>query len=339
MREAIELSKMGFPAPNPRVGAVVVKDGEVVARGFHEAAGQPHAEVVALSSAGSKAKGSDLYVTLEPCAHEGKTPPCTLAILDHCVARVIYAVDDPNPAAAGGADFLREHSVHVEAGLLREAAAAENRIFLSRFLFGRPYVMVKSAISLDGRIATPSGESKWITGEAARERARALRAEFGCVLVGATTVERDNPSLLARIDGVAPLRVILDPSERLDGSKKVFSGGGETLRVVRSGSGKPGTYDCPYSEGEFDLDNLLGYLAEMGMIGVLVEGGGRTAATFFRQRLVDEVELHIAGKAFGSGPAWLGGRGDFPLAEAYKISSLKAEALGDDIRIWGKVQS
>lgn len=341
MREAIELSKRGYPAPNPRVGAVVVRNGEVVGRGYHEVYGGEHAEAVALKEAGERARGAWMFVTLEPCDHHGKTPPCTEAIVNAGIERLVYAVDDPNPEAAGGANRLRAKGVVVDGGLLAEEAATVNRVFLSRFRLGRPFVLAKAAITMDGRIATRDGESRWITGEDARKRAHELRAEMGCVLVGANTVIQDDPSLDVRHVKTShqPLRVILDPDGVTPPGSRVFKENPErTLWVTNSDEIRNVNVFRPRrTDGEVSLGEVLAELAKRGMIGVLVEGGGRTLEPFFRFGLVDELELHIAPKLLGAGRAWLEGRGVESLADAWRLQDVAIEPLGDDFKITAKV--
>ncbi|MBA3725949.1 MAG: bifunctional diaminohydroxyphosphoribosylaminopyrimidine deaminase/5-amino-6-(5-phosphoribosylamino)uracil reductase RibD [Armatimonadetes bacterium] len=340
MREAIELSKQSYPTPNPRVGAVVVRNGQIIGRGFHEAAGLPHAEIVALEQAGASAKGADLFVTLEPCAHHGRTPPCAQAVMEAGIRRVVLADEDPNPAAAGGADMLKAGGLVVEMGFMAEEAATANRVFLGRYKLGRPYVIAKAAITLDGRIATASGQSKWITGPEARKRAHELRAELGCVLIGARTAREDNPSLTVReVAGDVHLRVVLDPERVLEDSLSIFADGeAPTLRVTTAERAQGADLACPVKDGEFDLERLLSGLTELGVIGVLVEGGGATLESFFRQGLVDETELHLAPKMLGSGISWLEGKGVESLDSAWRLRSIHAEALDDGLRIWGEVE-
>lgn len=318
MREAIALSKRGFPAPNPRVGAVVVRDGKIVGRGWHEAAGCDHAEVVALRDAGAAAQGATIYVTLEPCKHHGKTPPCVDAIKSAGIAQTWYAVKDPNPEASGGGELLG-----ATGGLLAEDASRVNRVFLRSFALGRPYVLVKSAITLDGSIATDTGESRWITGEIARIRGQVLRAEMGCVLIGGATAAKDDPSLTVREVEVRhqPLRVVLDARGDLPSSLKLFSDGLPTVHI----------------KGGVSVADVLSDLWNRGMRGVLVEGGGKTIGRFFDANCVDEVELHIAPMILGSGRAWCDGVGVQRLADAWRLSNLEVSMLGEDIQIRGEV--
>jgi len=346
MREAIALSRMGFPAPNPRVGALLVSDGEIVGRGHHEAAGLPHAEVIAVREAGERARGAVLYVTLEPCRHHGRTPPCVEEIIASGIRRVVYACDDPNPIAGGGASVLREAGVEVRGGVLCEEAAEVNRFFMNCHRLGRPWILVKAGVTLDGRIATSSGESKWITGEAARKRMHELRAETGCVLVGSRTVLLDDPSLTVRTFSIPsqPLRIILDPDASLRGEFKCFTDcKAKTIWVTSRllpefESACVENWACPLRDGEFDLNALLHFLKERGMIAVLVEGGGYTVETFFRQSLVDEIELHVAPKVLGSGRVWVDGKGVTGLKDAWKLEDLRVETLGDDLKITARVK-
>lgn len=347
MQEAVDLSKQGFPAPNPRVGAVVVLGNEVVGRGFHEAAGLAHAEVVALKKAGSKSKGADLYVTLEPCNHKGKTPPCTEAILKAGINRVIIACADPNPQAKGGGKFLEENGVEVISGILSVEAMRSNHVFMERFRLGRANVLVKAAVTLDGRIATKTGESYWITDEIARARVHALRAEMGCVLVGAQTVRNDNPNLTVSTVEIKnqPLRVVLDPNIRLPKTSKIFTDEKSktiwvTKRPLELASDFVESLVVPVgSRGEFDLRFLLNHLTERGVIGVLVEGGGRTIEAFFRQGLVDELELHVAPKIFGSGLSWIEGQGVYRVSDAWQVEDVACSRLGGGFCLRGRVKA
>ncbi len=331
MRRAIELSKRGFPAPNPHVGCVVAQGGQIVGEGFHEAAGGPHAEVVALGEAGARARGGELYVTLEPCHHSGRTPPCTEAILRAGISKVYFACPDPNPKAWGGAEHLREAGVQVASGVCEAEAEEVNAIFLGAMRLGRPFVSIKAAMTLDGRIALPSGESQWITGPKAREEAHRLRAESGVVLVGLGTVLADDPLLTARIPGVVnpPLKVVLDPEERLSGRERLFEGGG-ALHVVPRAT-REGQLEVALRDGKFDLPALLALLWERGETGLLVEGGAWTHARFLEAGLVDRLELFLSPRALGQGPAWLESQAVRSLAEAYRFAFRETRLVGDDL--------
>ncbi|MDQ2987067.1 MAG: bifunctional diaminohydroxyphosphoribosylaminopyrimidine deaminase/5-amino-6-(5-phosphoribosylamino)uracil reductase RibD [Armatimonadota bacterium] len=337
MAKAIELSRLGFPAPNPRVGAVVVSNGETVGRGYHHAIGMQHGEAAAIEEAGDRSQGADLYVTLEPCNHHGRTPPCTDAILAAGIRRVVFANRDPNPGASGGAERLREAGVIVESGVLAEEAREVNRIFEGSWRLGRPYVVAKAAITLDGFLADIDGESKWITAEVARRRGHELRAELGCVLIGAETALRDRPSLSAHeVEGRVQLRVVLDPRRRLPDDLGLFiTDDILTLRVVGDNAQPPDT-QVTESDGVLDLRQVLAAIAARGMIGVLVEGGGRTIGEFFKQGLVDEIELHVAPKALGGGTNWL--QAPRALSEAWQFEDVAIQPLGDGFRINAKVK-
>jgi diaminohydroxyphosphoribosylaminopyrimidine deaminase/5-amino-6-(5-phosphoribosylamino)uracil reductase len=319
MRRAIALSRKGFPAPNPHVGCVIVREGRIVAEGYHDFAGGPHAERVALAAAGAEAEGGDVYVTLEPCNHTGRTPPCVDALVEARVRRVVIASTDPNPVAAGGAGALRQCGISVVEGVLQREAEAANRQFLFALDQRRPYVVVKAAASIDGRTALPTGESKWITGPAATREGWKLRAECGAVLVGYRTVQADDPELTARIPTVRnqPLRVVLDPHGNLLGTERVFNDGAETLLVT----------------GQILLSDLLARLYARSVTGLLVEGGARTIGAFFKEGLVDRVELLMGPKLLGSGPSWAEGLTTPDLASAPNLRIERVRRLGPDLQI------
>lgn len=290
MARAIELSKQGFPAPNPHVGCVIVRDGLILGEGYHDHAGGLHAEAQALRNAGDVA-GADVFVTLEPCSHHGRQPPCTDALIAAGVRRVVIACADPNPKAGGGSERLRAAHIEVSEGLLEAEASAANRQFLFAFRHQRPWVVAKAAISLDGRIALPNGDSQWITSFASRREAHRLRAALGAVLVGRRTVELDDPLLTARIDGVQnqPVRIVLDPEHRLSGRERIFGHDAPTRHVT----------------GPIDLPDLLSELFAAGITGLLVEGGAITLGRFVQAGLVDRYEVFMAPKLLGEGPSWL----------------------------------
>lgn len=306
MARAIELSRRGFPAPNPRVGCVLVRDGQLIGEGWHEYAGGAHAEAAAVAAAG-ECRGATAFVTLEPCNHVGRTPPCSQLLIEAGISEVVVACPDPNPVARGGADTLRAAGIKVRMGTLARASAEINERFLAAMRLRRPFVLLKAAMTVDAKVAREDGRSKWITGERTRLEGRRLRAELGCVLVGARTVVCDDPQLTARIDGVRnePLRVILDPDRLLSGAEKVFHQPGKTLHVVRQELASGGRLGVQAREGGFDLGELLARLmAEHRVTGILVEGGPTTAARFIRAGLADGLELFIAPKLFGAGLPW-----------------------------------
>lgn len=319
MRRAIAISRRGMPAPNPHVGCVLVRDGQVVGEGYHRYAGDLHAEANALRAAGDLARGATAYVTLEPCNHFGRQPPCAAALIAAGVKRVVVACPDPNPVAAGGLDRLAAAGIETQMGFLESEAELANVQFLFAVRHRRPLVVLKAAASLDGRIALPSGESQWITGEAARREGHRLRVASGAVLVGRRTVEVDDPQLTARIPGVVnqPLRVVLDPQARLKGTERVFDSSAPTRHVT----------------GPIDLPTLLADLYESGIKGLLVEGGAITIGSFVKAGLADRLELFLAPKLLGGGPVWLNGLDLSSLIESPIVQIRETRRVGSDIWI------
>lgn len=294
LQRACELAAEGYPAPNPHVGCVIVREGQVVGEGFHAYAGGPHAEVVALAAAGRRAQGATAYVTLEPCHHHGRTPPCSMALREAGVARVVYAVPDPNPRAQGGAEALRTAGLKVELQPMPEAETV-NRVWLTAARRQSPYVMLKVATTQDGFLARPDGTSKWITSEAARLEAHELRAQMGAVLVGLGTVLADDPRLDARVPGVQrPVtKVVLDPQSVLSGNEQVFKSPGEVMWLreeVRGG-----------------VNGVLSHLWEQGVTSLLVEGGAFTLGEFLKAGAWDELHQFVAPIEWGEGIPWHGG--------------------------------
>jgi diaminohydroxyphosphoribosylaminopyrimidine deaminase/5-amino-6-(5-phosphoribosylamino)uracil reductase len=318
MLEAIELSRSGFPAPNPQVGCIIVSRDQIVGRGFCGHHGGEHAEVVALREAGEKSQGATAYVTLEPCDHFGSTPPCSLALLKAGIKTVYIATNDENPVAKGGADFLRENGILVEIGLCAQKAVAANIQFVFAMANRRPMVTVKAGMTLDGKIALPSGESKWITCVASRQDAMLLRAEIGCVMVGRMTAELDQARLNVRgIDVVnQPLRVALDPRNVLDQSLPIFDDTAPTFHLV----------------GETDPVRILHEIWKRKQTGVLIEGGPTTNAHFMKANLVDQIILYVAPKVLGEGKSWLG---TFGLSQ---LASTPFFVLADMVVIEGDIK-
>ncbi len=306
MSRAIELSKLGYPAPNPHVGCVIVKDGQIVGEGFHDFAGGPHAEIVALTAAGAQAKGGTAYVTMEPCNHQGRTGPCSEALIKAGISRVVIALPDPNSLASGGLVRLANAGIEVSTGVGAQEARKANLAWLFAMEHRRPYVVGKAAMSLDGRIALPNGESKWITGEASRRQAHILRAECGAILVGKGTIAADDPELTIRHIEVKnqPVRIVLDQDRTLAKHYRIFSNAGSTIRVVSSSPGE-NELECPVTSGRFVLESLLELLFERGITSLLVEGGSQTLSSFLHAGLIDRLELFIAPKFLGAGLSWL----------------------------------
>jgi len=356
MARALELARKGVYSThlNPRVGCVIVRDGEVVGEGWHVRAGEPHAEVHALRQAGDKAKGATAYVTLEPCSHHGRTPPCADALVNAGVARVVAAMQDPNPDVAGrGLLRLMSAGIAVQSGVLESEARAINKGFLKRMEHGLPYVRVKLAMSLDGRTAMASGESQWITGPEARSAVQRLRAQSSVVLTGADTVLADQARLTVRPDELGlnaeltalavtrpPLRVLIDGRLRVPLDAPFFKAGSALVVTCAAASARERYQEeghemlaLPSSGGHVDLRKLLVELASRGVNDVLVEAGPKLAGAFTRLGLVDEFQIFIAGKFMGSSARPLL---DLPLAqmsEALELKIIEMRAVGNDWRV------
>jgi diaminohydroxyphosphoribosylaminopyrimidine deaminase/5-amino-6-(5-phosphoribosylamino)uracil reductase len=317
------------------VGAVVVRDGEAIASGYHQQAGGPHAEVVALNAARDGARGAELYVTLEPCSSHGRTPPCTQAIIDAGIRRCIWAVNDPDRRHRGdAARILGEHNIETRAGVLEEAAADLNRAFFCHARHGRPWVILKMAMTLDGRIATANGQSQWITGAAARRRVQRLRQWADAVLVGSTTARLDDPSLLVR-DPVdwpdQPLRLVAGSQSPED----LRTVDGNPLAMATDGAGPVRRFPMP---SDIPIPETLAALGQLGVKALLVEGGGELAGTFLQADCVDEVAFFIAPKILTgreSRPVVGGATTPIALDEALKLTRHSCTPVGDDYLIQG----
>ena len=356
MARALELARKGLYSthPNPRVGCVIVRDGRIVGEGWHARAGEPHAEVHALRQAGDKARGATAYVTLEPCSHHGRTPPCADALINAGVARVVAAMQDPNPQVGGdGLLRLMHAGIAVQSGVLETEARALNAGFIKRMEKGLPFVRVKLAMSLDGRTAMASGESQWITGPAARSAVQRLRARSSVVLTGADTVLTDAARLTVRPDELgldpeqtalaasrAPWRVLVDGRLRVPLDAAFFQAGAAMVATCAAAEARDRYLNeghellaLPSSSGQVDLQRLLAELALRGANEVLVEAGPRLAGAFAQQGLVDEYQIFVAGKFLGSSARPLL---DWPLAqmsEAPLLKIIEMRAVGDDWRV------
>ncbi len=347
MARALELARRGLYTtdPNPRVGSVIVKDGQVVGEGFHARAGEPHAEIHALRAAGEQARGATVYLTLEPCCHHGKTPPCSEALIAAGVGRVIAAMQDPNPRVAGkGFAALNAAGIETASGLMQAEAEALNPGFILRMKTGRPHVRVKLAASLDGRTAVANGESKWITCEAARADVQHWRARSSAIVTGIGTVLADDPSLNVRAFDVGrqPLRVVLDSQLRTPPTAKLLSLPGSTLIVTAANDAVRAEALIAAgaevlrlaSDGHVDLNGLLGALAQREVNEVLVEAGSTLSGSLLEAGLVDELVLYYA-------PVLLGdrGRGMFHLDSIVNMVDRKSleikdvRAVGQDWRV------
>ena len=356
MDRALELAERGryTVSPNPMVGAVVVRSGRVAGEGFHERAGRSHAEVRALDRAGRLARGADLYVTLEPCAHFGRTPPCTEAILSAGIRRVVFAGRDPNPLVSGrGVAALRGAGVEVVASdpARRERARRQNEKFRLWISKARPFVLAKWAQTLDGKIAPARGSSRWITGEKARERALLLREEYDAVLVGAGTVLADDPLLTRRLGRnrvTGHRRIVLDGRLRISPSARVFRERESALIVTARAEGSAAArrfsrrgiavWNLAGAGNRVRIPLLLRRLAREGVTSLLVEGGGETLWEFFRAGCVDRVAVFVAGRILGgkSAPGSVGGAG-FSLSATPAVKDVEVEPLGGDFLVTGRL--
>jgi len=354
----------GRVSPNPMVGAVVVKDGQIVGRGYHRAYGQPHAEVEAMHRAGDQAQGADLYVTLEPCNHQGRTPPCTQAVLKAGIRRVVVATLDPNPRVnGGGAEFLQSKGLQVEAGLLAEEARRLNEAWFKWVETGLPFVIAKAACSLDGKIATAGGESQWLTGEKARAFGHQLRHQVDAILVGVGTALADDPQLTTRLPQRTtengkrktengprdPIRIVLDSRLRLPLSAKMLrldspaptwvactdAAPKEKIKAIKDLGAD--VLVMPAESGRVALKPLLQELGRRQVQSLLVEGGAETLGSFFDQRVVDKFYFFYAPKILGgkTAPGMLAGAGVQRLGEALEAKEMKVRKLGVDLLVTG----
>ena len=359
MRRAMELAErgVGFTNPNPMVGAVIVKNGKVIGEGWHERCGEWHAERNAFKNCAVSAEGATMYVTLEPCCHYGKTPPCTEAIIEHRIARVVIGMEDPNPLVAGkGIALLREAGIEVVCGIEEEALREQNRVFLKCISTKLPWVALKAAMTLDGKIATRTGDSKWITGAEARAYVHELRHRFMAVLVGIGTAVADDPLLNCRIEGRGvrqPIRVVVDSNARLSLESQLVKTAGEYRTIVAYTRFAPEERVkalqemgvemllCEEKEGLVDVKNLLVLLGQSGIDSILLEGGGSLNYTFLAERLVDEVYAFIAPKIVGgvSAKTPVEGLGVEKMADAINLELKNVLNMGDDVLLKLKVKN
>jgi diaminohydroxyphosphoribosylaminopyrimidine deaminase/5-amino-6-(5-phosphoribosylamino)uracil reductase len=363
MRRALRLAEKGFTPPNPRVGCVLVKEGQLVGEGYHPAAGQPHAEVFALRAAGERARGATAYVTLEPCCHFGRTPPCTQALIAAGVARVVAATTDANPKVSGkGLEELRAAGIEVAVGVLEAEARRLNEAFFHYHTTGTPFVTLKAAMTLDGKIATRTGDSRWITGPEARRYVHRLRAQSGAVMIGIGTLLADNARMTARLPGVTlprqPLRIIVDSHLRTplhSQAVRLASEAAETPLLIATtfdGHGDkqeraaalercgvevlrlPAT-----SEGRVDLACLCKHLAERQVISVLAEGGGELHAALLAANLAHKALFFLAPKIVGGrdAPTPIEGVGWPLMAQAYPLEGVRVRRFHQDLAIEGNL--
>jgi diaminohydroxyphosphoribosylaminopyrimidine deaminase/5-amino-6-(5-phosphoribosylamino)uracil reductase len=357
MEHALELAELGrgCTSPNPLVGAVIVKDGRRVGEGFHRRFGGPHAEIEALKDAGDSARGATMYVTLEPCCHHGKTPPCTLAIIEAGIAKVVLAMTDPNPLVAGkGRTELESAGIGVETGLLENRAKRLNESFVKFVTTRLPFVTAKAAMTLDGKIATREGDSRWVTGEQSRNYVHWLRAGVDAIMVGSRTAEVDDPLLTTRTggeNGRDAARIIVSGDADVPPTLRMFGlrSNAPTLIAVKttapadrkaalSAAGSE-LIEVEPKDDKVNLARLARMLGERNIASVMIEGGGGLLAAAFDAGIIDKVLFFVAPKIFGgkSAPTPVGGRGVASVGEAVRLDRLSTRNFGDDILIEGYV--
>ena len=350
MSRALELAALGMwsTTPNPRVGCVIVRDRQVVGEGWHRRAGEPHAEVLALAQANGAARGATVYLTLEPCSHHGRTPPCVDALLEAHVGRVVVAMEDPNPLVSGrGLARLREAGVDVRCGLLEQEARELNIGFVSRMTRRRPWVRMKIAASLDGRTALPDGSSQWITGQAARDDGHAWRARACAVLTGIGTVKDDDPRLTVRAVETPrqPLRVLVDSRLEVALDANIVRGGNLLVACARAMPGKAGelrdrgceVLELPDAQGKVDLPALLRELAARNINELHVEAGYRLNGSLLREDCVDELLVYLAPTLLGNATGMADLLPPDTLAAAPRLALHSVDRVGDDVRLLARL--
>ncbi|WP_195891976.1 bifunctional diaminohydroxyphosphoribosylaminopyrimidine deaminase/5-amino-6-(5-phosphoribosylamino)uracil reductase RibD [Neobacillus dielmonensis] len=340
-------SALGQTSPNPVVGAVLVKEGQLIGMGAHLKAGEPHAEVHAIRMAGDKAEGATLYVTLEPCSHFGKTPPCSDLVIQTGIKKVFVATTDPNPKVAGtGIEKMRRAGIEVEVGLLQQEAREVNKVFFYNIQTGLPYVTLKSAVSLDGKTATVTGESMWITGEAARRDVHQFRHQHDGIVVGVNTVIQDNPTLTTRLPsgGKNPIRIILDTNLRTPLESKMLTDHAAPVWIITGSKAQP-QQEAAYQElgvtiiktesPQISIKEVLVILGKRGITSLFVEGGAEIHGSFLKERAFQQIITYIAPKLIGGkqAPASFGGQGIEKINEAINLTIKQVDLIGNDVRI------
>lgn len=355
MRLAMQLAgnAIGRTSPNPLVGAVIVKDNRVVGCGWHRKAGTPHAEVHALNQAGELAQGADVYVTLEPCAHYGKTPPCAKALVEAKVKNVYGGLLDVNPKVAGkGFKILEDAGIHVEYGFLQDELRKQNEVFFKWIEHKKPFIVLKAAMTLDGKIATATGQSKWITNETSRAYGYKLRDIYDGIMVGINTVIEDNPMLTVRVDGGKnPIRIVVDSSLKIDINANVVQDkSAKTIIATTDKANKDKILKLQAQDvdvivvdkdenDKVDIEKLLDILGQQNICSILVEGGATLSGSFVAKKLVDKVYFFIAPKIIGGKKAKtpVAGTGILNLQEALALKDIQIEKLEEDVLIIGRV--
>ncbi|MGL5683710.1 MAG: bifunctional diaminohydroxyphosphoribosylaminopyrimidine deaminase/5-amino-6-(5-phosphoribosylamino)uracil reductase RibD [Marinifilaceae bacterium] len=358
MLKAIELAKEGIGGvnPNPLVGALVVKNGEIIAQGYHPRYGEWHAERHALNECGEEARGATLYVTLEPCCHHGKTPPCTDIIIEKGISKVVIGILDPNPLVAGqGVAILERAGIEVITGVQQEAINHLNRVFLKYITTQMPWVLLKTAMTLDGKIATYTGQSRWVTSSEARDRVQELRKEYPAIMVGIGTVLADDPMLTCRLDQDArqPIRIVVDTTARIPVHSQLVQTAKEYPTIIAHTS--LATNDalehlsqfgvecmcCPDRNGEVDIPEMLRLLGQRKIDAILLEGGGTLNFAFLQHNCIDEVYAFVAPKLIGGKDAKTPVEGEgFPhMGNAISLTEISVEQVGEDILIKGLIDT
>ncbi len=347
------LKAKGKTSPNPLVGALVVKDGRIIGKGYHEKAGLPHAEIIALEEAGKNAKGGTVYVTLEPCTHFGRTPPCVDRIVQAGIKHVVIGMIDPNPVNNGkGVDILRTQGVTVEVGYCEDKLRSMNEAFIKYMTKRLPMVTVKAAQSLDGRIATRTGESKWITSDLSRSYSHRMRQYYDGIMVGVNTVLRDNPKLNAWFTDRHPVKIIVDSELSTPQQANIFSGPSQV--IVATVAVAPGqqtenrvelakkarVLEVKGRAGQINLKDMLKKLAQLEITSILVEGGGTLIGSLFDEKLVDKVMFFISPKIIGGkeAPASVMGKGIAKISNAMPLERVQVRRFGQDILVEGYVK-
>jgi diaminohydroxyphosphoribosylaminopyrimidine deaminase / 5-amino-6-(5-phosphoribosylamino)uracil reductase len=352
MKRVLRLARkgQGRTAPNPMVGAILVKNGKIVGQGYHARAGEAHAEVIALERAGKEARGATLYLNLEPCTHFGRTPPCAPRVIASGIKRAVIGMKDPNPVVQGkGIAGLIKAGIEVESGVLEKACRTLNEAFSKYILKGTPFIILKAAATLDGKTATRTGDSKWISGEESRRRVHQLRNQVDGIVVGIDTVREDNPLLTARVRGGRdPLRIVLDSRLRVREDARIMEGDPSRVilattkvapraKVKRLEERGARVLILPAKEGRVDLQSLAARLGTMGIMSLMVEGGSRVNGAFLDAGLIDKVVLFVAPKLIGDAqaPGIFGGKGVATIEEAMALKDMKLSRVGEDIVIEG----
>ena len=359
MEMALDLAEKGrgFTSPNPMVGAVVVKDGIVVGSGYHEAVGKAHAEVNAIKDAGNLAKEATLFVTLEPCNHHGRTPPCTDKIKDAGISRVVVAMKDPNPDVKGsGIDYFKKRGIDISSGLYEDIAKRLNEAYIKYVQTKRPFVIIKCAATLDGRIATRTGDSKWVSGKESRAFVHRLRHAVDAIMVGIDTVKKDNPRLTTRLDGMKgsdPIRIILDTHLSISEDAKILHIDSDSDTIIATGESaskdqkaaieKKGVWilQSSFKDGLIDLDILIESLGDLGITSLLIEGGSRVIASSLAARIVDKVIFFYAPRILGGddGVPICAGTGPELMSESIPLKDISVRQFGDDVMIEGYIDT